>query len=50
MIGCSSVSLNLWDDIGPPVPVTSDGPASVTDPLPVAGRGFYRFAVTLTAP
>ena len=46
----ASASLDQWEDIETPVAATAEGVVSITDPLPPATRGFYRFAITLTAP
>ncbi len=43
-------SLAGWGNIGSPVAAAADGTISVGDPLPPAGRAFYRFAISLTAP
>ena len=46
----ASASLGQWTNVGDPVQLTENGQITVPDPLPPAGRGFYRFAVSLTTP
>jgi len=46
----ATTGLAQWGNIGTPAVISADGPLAVTDPLPPAGRGFYRFAVSLTSP